>query len=93
MPPKTQEIALGSLHTQKRNADEYRIMHGVGAAAVYCGHITYTAQYGWDAYSLLDHRYLPNGPYGHGDEGLAKATNALKKELVRRGSLQDGWDT
>lgn len=93
MPSKTDVISVNALNLQKRNADEYRLMHGIGSDAVYCGHITYTARYGWDAYNILDHRYLPNGPFGFGPEGLTKATDALKKAILRRDSLRDGWDT
>ncbi len=92
MPARSRTITSKALRLEKRNADEYRLWHGSGREAVYCGHITYTARYGWDAYNLLDHKYVPSGPFGIGDAGLEKAQAALRLSIIRRGDLTNQWD-
>jgi hypothetical protein len=87
----TSAIAPGAFHLERRSADEYRLWHGEGEQAVYCGHITYDPRHGWDAYDMLAHRYLPSGPFGEGDEAVERAHKALRRAIMKRGNLDGEW--
>jgi hypothetical protein len=92
MPPASKtKLSAASFRLERRSADEYMLWYGNGTGSVYCGHITYDPRYGWDAYNILDHKYLPSGPYGEGKVGRENAEKALMRAIMRRGHLTDGW--
>jgi hypothetical protein len=72
---------------ERRSADEHRLFY----EDVYCGTVTYTASDGWDAYAILDHRYLPSGPFGHEDTDRDRAMQLLQRSIMRRGDVIDSW--
>lgn len=91
MPVTTDKLTPGKFRFERRSADEHRLFY----EGVYCGTVTYTARDGWDAYSILDHRYLPlpsGRPFGYDDAGRDKAKQALQRSVQRRGDLVDGWE-